>query len=161
VSDWEGENIAMAKIIVHPDYNNYALDNDFAVVVLEKATSSDVSFSQLNSDDSYPSIGLNSRGVGWGTTEDGTQSDVLLEVDLPIISNEDCDQCYGGQGSISDNMICAFNPGFNICFGDSGECFDRIVRLTLLIYSIHSILDSHLYTTSIISLSRRTTHHSR
>jgi trypsin len=137
-SNWDGENIAMAKIILHPDYDNVTTDNDFAIVVLEEATTLDVSFPQLNSDDSYPSIGANSRTMGWGdTVENGTLSDVLLEVDLPIISNEDCDQCYGGQGNISTNMMCTFNPGFDACRGDSGGCFDCIVRLTVLIYCIH------------------------
>jgi secreted trypsin-like serine protease len=127
MSNWEGENIAMAKIIVHPDWKISTFDNDLAIVVLEKATSLDVSFSQLNSDDSYPSIGANSRLMGWGTTESGFESDGLLEVDLSIISNEDCDQCYGGQGTISTNMMCAFNPGFGSCQGDGGECFDCVV----------------------------------
>jgi trypsin len=127
MSNWEGENIAMAKIILHPDWNPRTNNNDLAIVVLEEATALDISFSQLNSDDSYPSIGLNSRVMGWGTTsEGGTQSDVLLEVDLPIISNEDCDQCYGG-GQISTDMVCAFNPGFDSCQGDSGGCFDCII----------------------------------
>jgi secreted trypsin-like serine protease len=150
MSNWEGENIAMAKIIVHPDWNPSTFDNDLAIVVLEEATSLDVSFSQLNSDDSYPSIGANSRVMGWGTTsEGGFQSDVLLEVDLPIISNEDCNQCYVGQGTISTNMMCAFNPGFDSCQGDSGGRFDCIVQLTILIDYIQLNLDSHPYLFSL------------
>jgi hypothetical protein len=134
-SKWEGENIAMKKIIVHPDWNPTNTDdapypttddNDFAIVVLEKATTLDVSFSELNSDDSYPSIGANSRVMGWGTTSEGgfVTSSVLCEVDLPIISNEDCDQCYDGQGLISTSEICSFKPGFGFCSGDSGKCFN-------------------------------------
>jgi trypsin len=118
MSNWEGENIAMKKVILHPDW-------DFAVVVLKKATTLDVTFPQLNRDDLYPSIGANSRTMGWGdTVENGTQSDVLLEVDVPIISNEACDQCYGGNGTVLTSEICAFNPGFDACRGDSGECFN-------------------------------------
>lgn len=37
--------------------------------------------------------------AGWGATEDGLQSPVLLSVDLPIISNKECQVIYRGQVS--------------------------------------------------------------
>ncbi len=59
--------------------------------------------------------------MGWGTTtEGGSLSDILLEVDLPVIGNEDCDQCYYFE-EIGPSMICAFDPGHDSCQGDSGK----------------------------------------
>lgn len=34
--------------------------------------------------------------AGWGATEDGLQSSVLLKVDLPILSNKECQDAYNG-----------------------------------------------------------------
>lgn len=34
--------------------------------------------------------------AGWGATEDGLQSSVLLKVDLPIVSNKECQDAYNG-----------------------------------------------------------------
>ncbi len=60
--------------------------------------------------------------MGWGTTtEGGYLSDVLLEVDLPVVSNEDCDQCYQFYWDIYPSMICAYDPGHDSCQGDSGK----------------------------------------
>jgi len=59
--------------------------------------------------------------MGWGTLrENGSASDTLQEVDLPLVSQASCNQAY--QGAITDNMLCA---GFTVggkdsCQGDSG-----------------------------------------
>ncbi|KAK4020476.1 hypothetical protein OUZ56_002450 [Daphnia magna] len=58
---------------------------------------------------------------GWGTTsEGGSISDVLLSVDIPVISDADCSAAYGG--SVTSSMMCAGGPngGIDSCQGDSG-----------------------------------------
>merc|ERR1712233_276310 len=60
--------------------------------------------------------------TGWGTTSSGgSTSNVLLEVDVQVISNSECNAAYGG---ITDNMLCAAdasgNGGSDACQGDSG-----------------------------------------
>ncbi|KAL7481538.1 hypothetical protein ACHAW6_007218 [Cyclotella cf. meneghiniana] len=110
----------MTKAIIHPDYDDNTMAYDFALVILEAATTQDVKFIKLNHDDFFPSVNSTSRVMGWGTTtEGGSLSDILLEVDLPVISNEDCDQCYYFE-EIGPSMICAFDPGHDSCQGDSG-----------------------------------------
>merc|ERR1712110_395376 len=43
--------------------------------------------------------------TGWGTTSSGgSVSNVLLEVDVKVISNSECNAAYGG---ITSNMLCA------------------------------------------------------
>ncbi|KAL7516853.1 hypothetical protein ACHAWX_001829 [Stephanocyclus meneghinianus] len=119
-SDWEGEVIPMTKAVIHPNYNDNTIANNFAVVILEAATSQDVKFIKLNPDESYPSENSISRVMGWGdTTEGGYQSELLLEVDLTVISNENCDQCH--QLDIGPSMICTFDPGHDSCGGDGGK----------------------------------------
>jgi trypsin len=116
---WKGEVINMTKVIVHEDYDWWTNKNDFAIVVLERATTMNITFPKLNADDLYPADGTISRVMGWGTTGGYRQSKKLLEVDIPIISNEDCDECYGGNETIFDSMICAYQTGGGVspCYG--------------------------------------------
>lgn len=65
-------------------------------------------------------MGNISRVMGWGDTQwGGDQSAELREVDISIISNEDCNECYGDTDEIKNNMICAYNPGggYDSCQG--------------------------------------------
>jgi len=59
---------------------------------------------------------------GWGTLNSGANSlpTALQYVDVPMITNDKCNQGYGG--SIKPNMICAGydNGGKDSCQGDSG-----------------------------------------
>jgi trypsin len=129
---WKGEVIAMSKVIVHEDFNWWTNQNDFAIVILEKATTMNVTFPKLNADDIYPADGTLARVMGWGTTSsDGyRQSKKLLEVDIPIISNEDCDECYGGNDTIFDSMICAYQTGGGVssCWGECSLFMDLFVE---------------------------------
>jgi hypothetical protein len=130
MDNWEGENIAMSNITLHPDWQGRwgTLENDFAVVILEEATKLEIKYPTLNTKYSFPSVDTLATVIGWGTTESGSQSNVLMEADLPIISNQDCDQCqsqFGGH--VTSDMICGFDLGQGACYGDSGECKMKII----------------------------------
>ena len=51
---------------------------------------------------------------GWGTTSyGGSSSDVLLEVEVPVVTRETCTAAMSG---ITDSMICAGGvAGFDAC----------------------------------------------
>jgi len=87
----------------------------------------------LNSDPSFPSIGLEVTAMGWGDTSyGGNASDVLLNVDLNIISDEQCalteaidssGTSHNYQDEVTDweNALCALGvDGKDTCQGDSG-----------------------------------------
>ena len=77
-------------------------------------------YPKLNTDDAFPN-GEMSRAMGWGTTSSGgSSSNVLREVDLPVITNGECDSRYS-QYDIYANNICTFQPGKDSCQGDSGK----------------------------------------
>ncbi len=52
-------------------------------------------------------------------------SNELMEVDVKLITNEDCEQSSDGMGNsyhnqIMENMMCAKDLGKDLCQGDSG-----------------------------------------
>ncbi|KAL1123637.1 hypothetical protein AAG570_002713 [Ranatra chinensis] len=80
-----------------------------------------------NEEESYEGV----RGIatGWGTIrEDGRTSCVLREVELPVMTNEECRHNTSYQQKmITDNMMCAgYDQGAkDTCQGDSGGPLTR------------------------------------
>jgi hypothetical protein len=48
---------------------------------------------------------------GWGLTEDGGNSDVLKQVNLPITNNQKCIERWGGGSAIGGNSTIIFCAG--------------------------------------------------
>ena len=105
------------QIIVHPDYNTWTLENDYALIHL--STPSSFEPIQLCTDTDHDEEPVMSTTMGWGaTSEGGWGSTYLMEVDVPID-----DSCGNYSNSdITNNMICAgdSNGGEDSCQGDSG-----------------------------------------
>ena len=145
----DGEDITIRKELPHPRYNEKTTsDNGFMLLFLDSAAAANMNIVpvKLNSDPSYPAVGQYAKSMGWGdidlrddwnddTTHDHTSSDVLKEVDLTVISSEDCASGMAGQISINgttfsyqdlypnitENMICVKgNDREDTCQGDSG-----------------------------------------
>lgn len=59
---------------------------------------------------------------GWGATlEEGSTSEILMKVRLPIVDNKKCTRAYKKVGSfVTGNMLCAGQAGHDACQGDSG-----------------------------------------
>ena len=63
--------------------------------------------------------------AGWGhTQEGGPQARNLMEVSVPIVTNEQCEDAYPDR-LVDDTMVCAGLPqgGMDGCQGDSGGPF--------------------------------------
>lgn len=129
----DGEVIRVAREIRHPQYNWNTDGFDFGLLVLNQAVSvvSEYDVVRINADKSYPSAGEVARTMGWGDTDpDADELSVsysLLEVDLPVITNEECRAAKGSDNGytdsyasyIFDNMLCTFSPGQDACQGKS------------------------------------------
>jgi secreted trypsin-like serine protease len=120
----EGDTIIPSKRIKHPGYNLTGdSEDDFALLVLESSAEG-VSLVNLNQNESYPTPDMVSRSMGWGDTSyHGETSDVLLQANLPLLSNA---QCYlrnsvVGPTVIGENKLCTYKPGKDTCQGDSGK----------------------------------------
>jgi secreted trypsin-like serine protease len=66
--------------------------------------------------------GTTARIIGWGTTTQGgggSPSDDLLEANVPIISDAECQEDYLGEFD-PNTMVCAYDGVHDTCQGDSG-----------------------------------------
>ncbi|KAL7505122.1 hypothetical protein ACHAXN_003770 [Cyclotella atomus] len=130
----DGQEIPVAQEIRHPSYSWDTDENDLALLLLSEAVTAvpEEDIVRINSDASFPSAGDLARSMGWGDTDpddfNAVVSDELLEVDLPVISNEECSAAKGTDNGytdsyesyIFDSMLCTFEPGLDACQGDSG-----------------------------------------
>jgi len=134
LTDNDGEVIAMKEYVPHPDYDPHSTNNDFMLVFLESpVTASNVDLVSLNSQDSVPSLDQTVTVMGYGDTDirgsHSTLSNVLMSVEVNVVSNSDCDASEGSidgwhdnyNNQITDNMLCAEHAqAKDACQGDSG-----------------------------------------
>lgn len=116
----------VANVIMHASYSSSTYENDIAIIKL--VTPLDLSGPtaqpvNLPESQSEPAVGSLLTVSGWGTTSaGGSISDVLLKVDVPVVSDAECETKYGA-GTILPSMLCAgdtTNGGIDSCQGDSG-----------------------------------------
>jgi len=108
----------------HPSYNSGTIDFDVAFLELETPITYTTSAQPVRlAPASSPQFeGEIASVTGWGTTsEGGSISQVLREVEIPVISNTQCRNYYGAS-SITNQMVCAYvtGGGKDSCQGDSG-----------------------------------------
>ncbi|KAF0717454.1 Aste57867_2281 [Aphanomyces stellatus] len=113
----DGEQIKIKEIIPHSKYNESTTSNDFAILVLERASKFppvEVSFETV-------APGTPTVVRGWGrTSEGGTTSNILLEVGVGALSNSQCTKLLA-PSVVDEFMLCAGGKlGEDSCQGDSG-----------------------------------------
>lgn len=131
-NDWfgQGQDRVSAQIIIHEDYVHYLFGKDIALVrVSEPFDFSDPNVTmipisnQLHSYLGFLEEGVVSTITGWGRLFwGGPSSDILQEVDVPIVSNEQAQVGYPNV-TITDDMLAAGlwgEGGIDACQGDSG-----------------------------------------
>jgi len=118
----EGTDIPVEGSLPHPNYDSTTDDNDFMLLFLRDPAPQDAAFVKLNSDPNFPAAGDYVTVMGHGDTEfNGTNSMELLEVEINVVSTEECEESHRSIDEvITDNMFCAADIGKDSCQGDSG-----------------------------------------
>ncbi|KAF7279785.1 hypothetical protein GWI33_006745 [Rhynchophorus ferrugineus] len=113
------------ETVIHKNYDPKTFDNDIALLRLSVAAN----FSYANvqpiclpveeiNDDLSGKFAVIS---GWGVTEEGHKSPVLLKASVPVIPIETCKNLYKRFTNLTDRQICAGGyKGQDSCKGDSG-----------------------------------------
>uniref|UniRef100_A0A8D2NFA4 Transmembrane serine protease 15 n=1 Tax=Zonotrichia albicollis TaxID=44394 RepID=A0A8D2NFA4_ZONAL len=112
------------RIIINPHYMKQTKDSDIALMHLQhKVQYTDyiqpVCLPEKNQQ--FPP-GINCSIAGWGAIRnDGPSSNILQEAEVPLLSNEKCQQ-WMPKYNITENMLCAGYDmgGIDSCQGDSG-----------------------------------------
>jgi secreted trypsin-like serine protease len=110
-------------ILVHPQWNPSLYDYDIALLELAQPIDAVTPVTLAQAGDApIFAPGAMTRVMGWGATAwQGSGSDILLQVDVPIVTQQACIDSYGAN-DITDRMICAglAQGGKDSCQGDSG-----------------------------------------
>ncbi|CAH1161817.1 unnamed protein product [Phyllotreta striolata] len=117
--------VNVEQVITHPGYDQSVNSpNDIALVRLDRSVHytkyiRPICLPELNE---ATSAGVNITTAGWGRTEYGVPSTVLLKVDIPVVNKVVCSRQYLAQGvNLVDSQICAGGEGGkDSCSGDSG-----------------------------------------
>nr|KAF6380671.1 transmembrane serine protease 15 [Myotis myotis] len=112
------------QIVINPHYNKRSKDSDIVMLHLEfKVNYTDyIQPICLPEENQVFLPGRICSIAGWGRiVHDGPTSDILKEAEVPLISNEKCQQQMP-EYSITENMVCAGyeEGGIDSCQGDSG-----------------------------------------
>jgi secreted trypsin-like serine protease len=124
------DRIPVIQEIIHPEYNPDTTEHDIGLLRLERPSS--ISPASL---DYSSSVQPGATGIvaGWGATDEAGEyiSTDLLEVSLPVIANDTCNQAFNQLFNlqnvqiITEGMFCAglAEGGKDSCSGDSGGPF--------------------------------------
>ncbi|KAM9309045.1 trypsin-1-like [Pholidichthys leucotaenia] len=113
--------ISSSRVIRHPEYNSWTISNDIMLIKLSQPATLNSYVQPVALPSSCPLAGTMCRVSGWGNTMSSTgNSNNLQCLDIPILSDRDCHNCYPLM--IDESMFCAgyLEGGKDSCLGDSG-----------------------------------------
>ncbi|XP_076238178.1 soluble guanylate cyclase 89Da [Calliopsis andreniformis] len=113
------------SVTVHENYHKYSYNNDIAIIEMDRPVDINgiVRTACLPEDKPIDYTGATATVVGWGQTgEREPVSKELRKVNVPILSEEECDQAGYQKNRITENMFCAgyMQGERDACMGDSG-----------------------------------------
>jgi len=118
-SNEDYETFNVVEEVPHPNYNEATLDYDYMMLKLDGSSSRTPVQLDTGDDTSLLDAGNDVIVMGWGTTSSGgSLSNVLLEVEVDVISQAQCQDAYSNP--ITERMVCAARTGKDSCQGDSG-----------------------------------------
>ncbi|KAL3674683.1 hypothetical protein V7S43_000623 [Phytophthora oleae] len=114
----DGQQVKVVEGYRHPMYNKSKHLYDVGVLKLEKEVTTNTA-DLCAADGSDNEVGTVATVRGWGLTENGSQSFLLEEVNVKIVSSAECNKEYSDR--ITEGMLCAGEgDGKDTCNGDSG-----------------------------------------
>lgn len=118
----EGIRVAVSQVITHPSYGDNAqgaLVYDFCLLKLARAVT-EITPLPLIEAAAQVAPGITARAIGWGaTSEGGSGSTTLRQVDLPIVALSVAGRTIPGLG-VSHIAAGRVTGGIDTCQGDSG-----------------------------------------
>ncbi|CRK91828.1 CLUMA_CG005451, isoform A [Clunio marinus] len=122
-------DVGIEKTIIHAKFSNISIINDIALIRLNTSVKFSPAVNPIclpvtKKDRLKSSFNKTFTVMGFGTTESGFKSNIMLKTNVSFIKNEECDKTYEKIErikKISKGQICAGDEGINdSCKGDSG-----------------------------------------
>ncbi len=117
------QRLAVAEIIIHPEYRGSTMDADLALLRLAEPADPAFVPVRLIDDADFAAPGVMARILGWGTTSEGGSSPrALREADIPVVAVEAANAPGVYNGELTPVMLPAGlqQGGKDTCQGDSG-----------------------------------------
>ncbi|XP_004714011.1 anionic trypsin-like [Echinops telfairi] len=122
VLEGDEQFIDSVKVIRHPRYSSWTLDNDIMLIKLSSKATINARVAAVALPSACAPAGTMCLISGWGNTlSSGVNYPELLQcLDAPLLSHDECEASYPGE--ITDSMVCAgfLEGGKDSCQGDSG-----------------------------------------
>ncbi|XP_021709641.1 trypsin-2 [Aedes aegypti] len=121
-----GQLVNVLDYRVHPEFSDYYLTNDVAMLRLERHLffSRSVALIGMAYSEYFYTAPKEVFVSGWGSIlYDSSLSDRLQGVSIPLVSHEQCSQLYAEFNNVTESMFCAGQVekgGKDSCQGDSG-----------------------------------------
>eukprot|EP00729_Bicosta_minor_P000328 gene328-30604_t len=127
-SSCEGQEVKIASVAIHPDYDEWTTDNDIAILKLATDVTSitpvKLADTAYAADAQFSSADIKAVTLGWGTSDydEKTSPDTLHVGNVNMVNRNDCGTKFAyDQSQITTGMVCAYSPvGTDSCQGDSG-----------------------------------------
>uniref|UniRef100_A0A8C9SKT6 trypsin n=1 Tax=Scleropages formosus TaxID=113540 RepID=A0A8C9SKT6_SCLFO len=113
--------ISSSSVIRYPYYDSWTIDNDIMLIKLSKPAAFDSYVQPVALPEGCAAAGTMCMVSGWGNTMSSTaDSNKLQCLEIPILSQKECENAYPGM--ITSSMFCAgyLEGGKDSCQGDSG-----------------------------------------
>ena len=122
--DGTGVRRNVSRIVIHPGWDTKTANNDVAVWKLS-SNATGIALATLATEDGP--VGGNLLATGWGENDFGQPQTRLRKVEVPLVTEENCNDANSYNGRITDRMLCAgFDMGkHDACYGDSGGPLTR------------------------------------
>ena len=138
----DGQTHRVSQIITHEHWRSGGYQTGYDIGLLRLATPADSRYTPAKLptaaiENQYAGVGSYVTVSGWGlTSNNGSASDTLREVALPVLSNSACSSQL--QSNIPGSVVCGGGPnGTSACNGDSGGPY--AVNVNGEVYSIGTV----------------------
>ncbi|XP_069995188.1 transmembrane protease serine 9-like isoform X2 [Penaeus vannamei] len=115
------QRIPVVEVIIHERHHPTSLAHDIAILKLKEPVDFNPKVAPICLDVEDENHNFTTAiATGWGKlTEDGEESEMLQEVELPIVPQEECEKQYSPL-IIAGYFLCAGQEGKDACQSDSG-----------------------------------------
>jgi len=97
----------VVRQIPHESYSSSTMQNDIMLIELDGTVTLNEYVETVKLPSASPVVGSMCTVFGWGTTSSGGSiSNKLMGVDVPVVSNDDCDTYLYYRNSIYPGMLC-------------------------------------------------------